>query len=76
MVNILTTVNSSNVVEVTVSKPVIEIFTGLSNNQSADVLIDPSADNRIEKKSTGLFVAPVAEGDMIDMSLIFENALV
>jgi len=41
-----------------------------------DIPIDPDTGNRLTRSTAGLFVPPVAQGELPDMNLIFENALI
>jgi len=67
---------------VVVSSPVepMAVVIGVQGPPAADstptLTIDPQAGNRLTTSEAGLFVPPVAEGDLPDMTLIFDNALV
>lgn len=45
------------------------------NQGTASIVIDPEVGNRLRTSGAGLFVPPIAVGELPDMNLIFENSL-
>lgn len=48
---------------------------GPAASGGGNAVVDPDAENRLQNRQTGLFVPPVGDGELPDMTLIFENAL-
>lgn len=72
----------SEVSGLTEAPTVTEVITLQTNEGAAgrdatsSLVIDPQTGNRASLTPGGLYIPPISVGDLTDMTLIFENALV